>query len=252
VVTDAAGTAIRHFTQPVRQGINRLSWDQRHDGVRPPPGPKPPEKDADLPTGAEVPPGQYHLSLSLPGEDENRAEQSIEVTVLADPRPGISAAGRESNYRSLLALQELQEAAVSAVERIVRTRSDLDTVERLIGQQAEAADNETLQGLKEKAASLRKGLDAQEAHFRVAPETKGYVYNDDKVFSQIEVAQFYLGSSLDAGTAASKTYVDLASSQLQTALAEMNRFFDTEVSAYRRDVEQAGIALLSSPNTGGH
>lgn len=251
VVTDAAGTAIRHFTQPVRQGINRLSWDQRHDGVRPPPGPKPPEKDADLPPGAEVPPGQYTLSLSLDGEGENHAEQSIEVSVLADPRPGISATRRESNYRSLLALQELQEAAVSAVERIVRTRSDLDTVERLIGQQAQAADNETLQGLQEKAASLHKGLDAQEAHFRVAPETTGYVYNDDKVFSQIELAQFYLGSSLDTGTAASKTYVNLARSKLQTALAEMNRFFDTEVSAFRRDVEQAGIGLLSPPNTGG-
>ncbi len=251
VVTDATGAAIRHFTQPVRQGINRLAWDQRHDGVRPPPGPKPPEKDADLPPGPEVPPGQYQLSLSLPGEGENRAEQSVEVSVLADPRPGVSAARRESNYRDLLALQELQEAAVSALERIVRTRDDLDTVERLIGQQPEAATNETWKGLKEKAASLRKDLDAQEAHFRVPPETRGYVYNDDKVVSQIELAQFYVGSSLDAGTTASKTYVDLARGHLETALAEMNAFFDTEVTAFRLEVEQAGIALLSRPNAGG-
>ncbi len=252
VVSDTNGATVRRFTRPVQQGINRLAWDLHHDGVRPLPGPKPPEPDADLPPGVEVPPGEYRLSLSLAKENEQPVEQSITVTVKADPRSGISAEQRESNYHSMLALQDMQEAAVSAVERIVHTRSDLDTIDRLIAQRPDAAADDSLKSLKERSASLRTGLDALEAEFRVPPETVGEIYNEDKVINQIELATSYAGSSLDAETAAAAVYVDLARGHLEAAVADMNAFFDTEVGPFRPQVEAAGIGLLSGPAAPGN
>jgi hypothetical protein len=210
VITDASGGTVRQFTQPVYQGINRLAWDQAHDGVRPLPGPVPPEKDADLPPGPEVPPGDYQLKISLGDTEAERVEQTVPVTVLADPRINIIAVRREANYRSLLALQEMQESATGAVELIVQTRKDVDFVDALIGRRPDATDSESLKGLGKQGTDLRKGLDALEARFRVPPETKGYLYDDDKVINKIGLAQAYIGSSLDEETEAASVYRELA------------------------------------------
>ncbi|HLF30365.1 MAG TPA: hypothetical protein VI566_04975 [Xanthomonadales bacterium] len=247
VITDEKGETVRRFTQPVLQGINRLAWDQTHDGVRPLPGPIPPEKDADLPPGPEVPPGDYQLSLSLGDDDTGRVEKAVAVTVMADPRSSVSAADREANYRSLLELQAMQESAVNAVELIVRTRDDIGTVDALIARQADASDNEALKSLGQQGANLRKGLDALEAKFRVAPETRGYVYDEDRVINQVGLAQFYIGSSLAAETPAASVYKELARSRLASAEAEMKSYFEQDVAAFRSAVDAAGITLFTHP-----
>jgi hypothetical protein len=237
-VSDSSGKVIREFKAPVLQGINRLTWNLRSDGVRAMPGPTPPEADADLPAGAEVPPGNYRISLSL-GEGDGDAETATEVTVVADPRSGISQADREANYQSLLALQALQETAVSAVERIVNVRKDLDTVTALIARQ-EGADN-----LKEQAGDLQKQLNDLELRFRVLPETKGFVYDEDKVISRIGTAQYYIGSSLDAATPGSAAFVELAENSTDAALADLNAFLSGPLQEFREAISTAGVGLLS-------
>lgn len=246
-VTDASGQSVRRFKQPVRQGLNRLNWDLTHDGVRPPPGPEAPDPDADLPPGPEVPPGNYRLTLTLDAGSAAPAEAAIEARVEPDPRAGIELAARETNYRSQLALQMLQEAAVTALESIVHARDDLDTITRLIEQRANAAE-EPLSGLKQRAGELRKQLDAMEQRFRVPPETRGNVYDEDKVLSRIGLAQFYLGSSLDAPAPASAAYVQLARESLHAAVAELNTLLTGEIAGFRAEVTAAGIGLLSAAN----
>ena len=250
VVTDSNGVAVRHFTHPVVQGINRLNWDQSHDGVRPMPGPIPPEPDADLPPGVEVPPGNYQVSISLGDADKKPVEDTVAVTVVGDPRLDISAGQRAAHYQSMLALQELQAATVSAVEFIVHSRSDLDSIDRLIAQQSDAEKNAgeedaSLKKLAEQSASLRKSLDSLEAKFRVAPETRGSVYADDRVDSRIGLAQTYLGSSPDAETPASSAYLKLAQQSLASAQEEMNLFMTGELATFRSAVSAAGLSLLA-------
>jgi hypothetical protein len=247
VITNDKGETVRQLTQPVFQGINRLAWDQTHDGVRPMPGPIPPEKDADLPPGPEVPPGDYQLSISLGDDDKERVEKTIAITVMADPRSGVSPAQRAANYHSLLELQAMQESATDAVELIVQTRKDVDIVDTLIAQRPDAKTDETLKSLGEQGVKLRKGLDALEAKFRVAPETRGYVYDEDRVINQVGLAQSYIGSSLDAETTAAAVYKDLARSRLASAEAEMKAFFGADVAAFRSAVGAAGISLFSRP-----
>ncbi len=255
VVTDSEGVAIRHFTQAVVQGLNRLTWDQSHDGVRAMPGLIPPEPDADLPAGVEVPPGNYQVSISLDEAGKATVEDSISVTVSADPRQAVNAGQRAAHYQSMLALQELQAATVSAVEFIVRTRSDLDTVDRLIAQQNDAAknaggDDASLEKLTEQSASMRKSLDAVEAKFRAAPDTRGIIYTDDQVDSRIGLAQAYVGSSPEAETQAASAYVKLAQQSLASAQADMSSLIGGELAAFRSAVSAAGISLLAPAGAG--
>jgi hypothetical protein len=211
------------------------------------PGPTPPEPDADLPAGVEVPPGNYRISLSL-GEDEAQRESAVDVTVLADPRLEISQSDRESNYQSMLALQSLQETTVNAVERIVGVRKDIDIIKSLITQQ-EIADSSALE---KQATDLLEQLKQLELRFRVLPETRGYVYDENKVSTRVGMAQAYVGSSLDAATPASAAYVQLAQNELDTALAELNAFLGGPLQQFRDAVDQAGVGLLANPATVSH
>jgi len=244
LVTDSNNQVIRRFTRPLVQGVNRLNWDLGHDGVRPAPGPEPHDKDADLPKGPEVPPGDYQLSLILEDKDKNQVEKSIPVTVIPDPRHGISAEVMRENYLAKLELQALQESAVTAIERIVHARSDVSTIGQIIDQKPNSETDEALENLRLQGKKLSKDLKEIESLFRTPPGTKGHVYDDDKVINRISFAQSYVGSTLDIETEAARVYGKLAKDSLDKALATMEAYFQSEVAAFRTAAGAAGIGLL--------
>jgi photosystem II stability/assembly factor-like uncharacterized protein len=255
-IRDADGELIRKQKFPVYQGINRLVWGLEHDGVRPMPGPEPSDLDDGLPGGPEVPAGQYQLTLSLDSGDSGLAEDSSNITVLADPRSAVTADSRRKNHAAQLALQELEATAVTAVERILQAHTDVETAQTLIDARNKALSNapgnstgekgdETLKALSEQADEVKKGLDELEKRFRVPPKTRGYVYDDDKVVNQIGMAQYYVGSTWDAPTDTAEIYVEQARAALHDALEALNHFMDKEVSTFGAAVNQAGIGLFS-------
>jgi len=251
-VSDAAGNVVRHQKFPVLQGLNRITWNLRHDGVRPAPGPDAAPLEDGLPDGPELPPGQYtfELALSNPGGDE--ATATVSAAVLADPRSPLSAAEREDRYQALLGLQELQAAAVSAIERIVRARNDTDTVLALIDQRREpgAELEANLSALRSQAEETRRGLDEVELRFRVLPETSGIPYDEDKVMSRIMMASGYVASSNGAPSPTAQLYIEDARVALASGEAALDAFMADEMPAFRDAVAGAGIGLfegLASP-----
>jgi hypothetical protein len=240
------GELIRTVRRPVHQGINRVVWGMEHDGVRPAPGPEKPKLEDGLPDGPEVPPGDYEITLrlALEGSGENLATAT--ATVLADPRSHASQDARQANYQALLALQDLQETSVTALERIVQARSDVDTVLDLISKQQDAEEDEDLEALKTQAIEVKRGLKEIEEIFRVPPSTKGVPYADNKVSNMIGLAGFYISSSLDAPTAPANVYVEMARVKLDEALDALNTFMGTEIGAFTSAVSAAGIGLFST------
>jgi len=244
-VRDANGKLIRKQKFLVHQGINRIAWGLEHDGIRPMPGPEPPELEDGLPGGPEVPPGQYQLTLSLDSGDSGPAKSSVNVAVLADPRSAVTADNRRKNYETQLALQELAKTAVTAVERIRQTRTDVETTKNLISARNIENDDEALNALGKQADEVKKGLDKLEKRFRVPPKTKGYVYDDDKVANRIAMAQYYAGSTWDAPTDTAEVYIEQARTTLDDAREALNRFMSEDVAAFGSAVNDAGIGLFS-------
>ncbi len=243
-VTTLDDETVREYRYPVYQGINRITWPLRADGVRRLPGAdqgtRPTggpgrSQDDGLPPGPEVPPGQYRVTLSL---DEQ--EDSAEVTVLPDPRSPYSAEDRLENYRTLLAVRDLRRTAVDAVETILHARDDVDTVIKLIKQR----DDEALKELQKEAGEIRKALDDLEKVFRTPPRTKGIVYDDDKVNNLIGGAYFYVASSFDAPSPAARVYIERAEKSLQQGRQQLNEFLQGKLAEFRQKVTEAEIGLL--------
>jgi hypothetical protein len=247
-IRNAAGELIRTRKLRVHQGVNRIVWGMEGDGVRPMPGPQAAELEDGLPGGAEVPPGEHEVMLHLAVGGEEPATTSSRVTVLADPRSTVSADARLRNYHTMLTLQEMQETAVSAVERIIHSRADIDTVLSLIAKKQKPGEeeDEAMKALSKQAAEVLKGLDALEKRFRTPPDTKGIVYDDDKVANMIGMAMNYVGSSGDAPTPTADVYIKLAAQTLDEAWTDLDRYMAEDLASFSRSVSGAGIGLFQS------
>ncbi len=245
-IYETDGTVVRTFKSPVYQGINRITWPLVRDGVRDFPGPQRPKPDADLPAGPQVPPGSYALVLTLENPQGEPTEASLPVTVLPDPRSPYSAQTRLDNYSTLLALMDLQEDAVAAVERIDSTRRDLGTISTLIAAAVNAGEDENLTQLTKSIKALQSELNDVEERFRVRPETKGVVYSGDKVTSAIFDAYGYVSSTMDGHSPAAQIYIDRAQQRLALALEQLDQFMAQKITPLAAQVAAAGIGLLSS------
>lgn len=109
-ITDAAGTVVRRLKGPKKAGLNRVAWDLRA------------EPAAAATTGLAgafvltnlgpfVIPGEYKVQVTIDGRADTKT-----VTVKPDPLVEISTTDRQTLYRTLLTLTDLQRAATAAVD----------------------------------------------------------------------------------------------------------------------------------------
>ena len=132
-IRTADGDLIRSFESEVHRGVNRAVWDLAHDA------PAEPDR-GDLPSwgepsGPEAVPGDYTVTVRF-----GDAEASAPLHVLADPRFDVPAADRRARLDAQLAAGRLQETLTTAIERLRRTRQDVETVlARHAAERAEAA-----------------------------------------------------------------------------------------------------------------
>ncbi|MBT8079860.1 MAG: hypothetical protein KJO31_14880 [Gammaproteobacteria bacterium] len=244
-VRDSRGDLIRTFKAAVHQGINRLTWPMRRDGIRGMPGPEPQDHSDGLPAGPEVPPGDYEITMTLPGSDGEDVVETAQVRTVADPRSKHSQADIERNYAAAIELQGLAEKAISAVEQIVQARDDVAALKGMIGKRNKDGNDDSLTALAEQADALTESLNELEKSIRVPPQTKGIVYTADKLTSKIGMAQFYVGSTNGAPTASAETYIDIARAATAETIGKVNTVLNGELMNFRDAVNAAGIGLLS-------
>ncbi|MEM9300959.1 MAG: hypothetical protein AAGE01_02540 [Pseudomonadota bacterium] len=248
-VFDTDGEAIRTRKLPVHQGINRITWNLRRDGVRPPPAPNRRPMDDGLPAGPEVPPGDYPFRLTLGGEGEDVEETVIEgaFRVVPDPRVPHDAGAQQAAFELRVEILGLREQAVEALETIDTARSDTKTVLALLERSKDDATAEDEDGddLAKQGKALVKALDELEQRFRVPPGTRGNVYDDDRVFNRIGLADRMVSSSFDAPSEAARGWLTEAEQTLASAKASLDELLEGDVAAYRAAVEAAGIGLLT-------
>jgi len=243
-VMNGEGTLIRTFKQEVHQGINQAVWNMRQDG-NPVIPPGEPAKDGTLPPGLAVLPGDYKIVVKFDGEEEGGAAK-----VLADPRSPYSAADRKANFDMQMEASQLSKAAGDALRRILEARDDTGAVSGLIAIAKKADDVDSadedhpLNKLEKQAGELKKSLTNLEKKFRVPPKTKGIVFNDDKVFSKIGAAQFYLSTSNDRPVRAAAIALEEAKTAVDGAIADLNQILENDLPALAKAVDDQGLGLL--------
>src|SRR5436305_585585 len=238
-VANAAGKTIRTFTAPAKQGVNRAVWDLTTDAPRPFPSEKPPQPHAS--SGVEVPPGTYTVTVKM-GDQESRGT----VQVVADPRSKNTEEGWRARDEAVQHMRALNEALAQAVDRIRTTRSDVDAVAAKIQSRKKDAAPETgakPDPLVESANKLKGDLDKLERRLWVPYDAVG-VQPETDVLSKVSYAAGYVLSSWSPPSPTHREYIRLADQAVDAVLADVNRFFDTDVAAFRKQAEAAGVRLL--------
>ncbi len=241
-IRDASGQRVRRLKVETKRGLNRVYWDLSRDAFKRPPSAAPEEPDFN-PSGPQVPPGRYEAVLTLGGE-----ERRTFVQVLADPTSRNSAADWQARWDAVLEAGSLNDAVVSAIERIQATRRDLDVVaERIRLANAEALRFETVKEkdlpLAAEAKAVRDGLEKLEKRFWWPRDTVG-ITPDSDILSRLAYVRGYLGSSWDRPNPTHLEYLRLARQELDSALTDLNAYYAKEVEAYRTSLAAESLTLV--------
>lgn len=114
VVSDAAGAVVRRLKGPKTAGMHRVAWDLRA------------EPFAEATTGLAgafvitnlgpfVLPGEYRVQVTIDGRSETRT-----AAVLPDPLVEMTTTDRETLFKTLVALTDLQRTAASAADAAIK------------------------------------------------------------------------------------------------------------------------------------
>ena len=164
------------------------------------------------------------------------------MRVLPDPRETVAPEARQAKFDAIMRAGKLTETVVAAIERIQKTRADIDSVSSKLKKPDDATDK-TPDPLVKAGAELRKRLDEMEKRLWVPPKTKGIPAETD-VLGKIQYPLFAMQSSWDAPTPAQLAYLERAEAQLKAVLADFNKLFAEEVSKYRTDVRAKNVVLF--------
>ncbi|PCI62544.1 MAG: hypothetical protein COB37_06530 [Kordiimonadales bacterium] len=238
-IADASGNTIRTFKRDMHQGINRVVWNLRQDGNHRAP-PAKPAKDGTLPSGLEVLPGTYTVTLEY-GDNSD----SSTAKILVDPRSPYSDEDRAANFAARTKLSGMTKRMTAAITRIAHAQRDLQTLQALIKIAKEGGDEDAFKDISKQVKALEKSLKTAEKSFRVPAKTAGIVYRADKVGSIIGQANFYVGSTEDAPSAAALKQIILAEAALEKAVAAVNGLVTDDVAKLKAAVAEAGIGLLN-------
>jgi uncharacterized coiled-coil protein SlyX len=238
---------IRTLDGPAKLGLNRAAWDLRMDAPRriPRKNDSGEENEFRRGRGPEVLPGTYTVRVSQGGQ-----KGEGKITVVGDPRFQIPAATREANFQATRRATDLSSTVADAVDRITRTRTDVNAITAKLRKQDEEAkrtnpdaEDPARKDLLATARRLLQSLDALEKRFWHSDQAKGLLPDDD-LESRIGSAARGIGSSWDAPTPAQLATLSLAEKDLRAALDDLNKLLTTDVAAFRAKVRDAKVELL--------
>ena len=239
-IYDASGKRIRRFKGPANLGVNRTAWDLRRDAFKEPKRETPPD-EFNQPQGPEILPGKYSVVVKFRGH-----EQRSDITVVADPRVPVSDAERQAKWAAIERAGRVQETATEVIQRIQRTRSDIDAVTAKVKKdEAEKTPDDKPHPLEASGRKLKTRLDALERRFRTPPKTKGITSRDTHVMGRLSLPMNGMQSSWDAPTPSQLAYLEVAEAMLRDALAEANKVFAEDVAKFRDEVKAANVALFT-------
>jgi hypothetical protein len=245
-VADATGRVVRRFKAPARLGVTRAAWDLRRDAPRALPKAEDAPAEGEPEAGPEVPPGTYTVTVSFRGLE---GRQTIEVR--PDPRSPNQAADWTAREEALRRAVALHDAAADAIWRLRRTRDDVALAQARVKEAAEAAGERDEQKrdalpLVKSGDKVIEALRGLEKKLWQSPEVKG-ILPDTDVVSRLFLATASLESSWDRPSANQLEHLRQVDALLRQVVGEVNAAFDGPVTAFRKEAEAAGIALLTSP-----
>ena len=238
-VRDVDGTLIRTFRSKVHLGLNRIVWRLERDGSR---GmSRELQEEPELPpSGREVLPGDYTLTVRFQGE-----AQTTTVRVLPDPRVPIALEDRQAKDRLRAEREQLIATIGQATQRLARARRDLDLVrERLDAEpKVKKGEKDPNEALREALKSANKALDALDETFWGKSGRQGIVRDDDTMIRQV-MGLLRVSGTDDAPNATELESMARARAAVPGVTRRVDEFVAGPLTALRTALAASSLSLL--------
>lgn len=238
VVKDASDALIRTLEAPKekRAGLNRVSWDLRHE----PPVPPDPERPAFLgpPRGPFVPPGAYTVTVSVGSFSASRP-----VEVEEDPRIRLGDAERRLWYDQARAAAKLWTRADAANRATTSFKKQLGELQEALKKDARAtpALNEAVKALADKVEALAKRASRQDPlGFAGAPLAE----DPEPLLNQARGLYQATGSLTAPLTPQQSAALARVERQLGALAAEVNAVVEGDLPALNKLLLEGGLGKL--------
>ena len=242
VVKDASGATVRELKGPKEAGINRASWDLRHEPpVRPEPG-EPGGGFFGPPRGPFVPPGTYTVTVSV-----GSASDSKPVGVQEDPRIKVSDADRRAWYDAARKAADLWGRADAANRAASSLKKQLSEVQQAVGKREPKPPDALTTAVKaaaDRADALARRMSRQEAlGFAGAPLED----DPDPLLARARGIYLAVSSLTAAPTAQQQETIEEVARRVADAAKEANALVSEDVPALNRLLSDNGLGRIEAP-----
>ncbi|MGZ4895161.1 MAG: hypothetical protein ACXVJ0_01960 [Candidatus Angelobacter sp.] len=250
-VTDSSGQVVRTMYGPTKYGINRVAWNLRYDGPKklnflpPPEGLNDQDFFFDPSIGPNALPGTYKVAVTVNGKTETQT-----VDVQTDPRFKFEAEGMRAQLKLALELRDEVSALHEALNRLTSLHKQITSLQELLtsDEGQEGATNASYKPVVEEARALDKKITSiQDPLYNndIQPGSQDDVHYLQRFQNRLQgVMRGVMGGP---GEAPSPLLVEEATEvrkELETQLAQVNTFLNTEVAAFNKKAAEHGSSTL--------
>jgi hypothetical protein len=251
VVTDSNGQVVRTLYGPGKQGVNRVPWNMRYDDAKRLNSARRPDEENEFfnPGGPAALPGKYKVTVTAAGKTE-----STEVAVEPDPRMPFDMEAGRAQLQQALEVRGWMNAMNESLNRIDSLRSQIATVQRLLGPDAENSGVESVayQPVLAQARALQRKLSTvEEKVFNVAGvnDPVARLHNLARFHDRLQSAYRAVSQPYNqAPTPLVMEDVNSAKKELDAYLAEFNELLRTDVAAFNKLALEKGANTLFAGN----
>ncbi|MFY0591099.1 VPS10 domain-containing protein [Roseivirga sp.] len=232
-VADASGKVVRTRSYNAKEGVNRVYWGFEADGIRQPGSRKPSSANGNKPSGYDVLPGTYTITMTLKGESSSQP-----INVLRDMRTDWDDGAMQEKQAFIGQYYALINKVTAAVDQLTEANSVLAEISGLSVDNKEL--NKKTSEAKKKIAELR-GLifEAPVQGFR----------NDPSMLSRIlGNVRGKMGGSFKPVTQPQTLALKNASNAAQPILDKISAFFIDDWEAYKDFVNGLNLELVKKIN----
>jgi photosystem II stability/assembly factor-like uncharacterized protein len=238
-ILDAQGAVVASVPGTEEKGINRVYWDFRETAGE---GQAAQAAQAAMGFfggrggGLMALPGRYTVKVKYEGEE---ASQSFEVKT--DPRFTIDPAVLKANHDMAREAQRLTRTVQTAAQRLQQTQQALQTV----GQHARQQRNPKMMDIMKQMSEVEKKLKALQETLNPTPPKQGIADRSAGLQSQVMSAVSGIaGAGIEPVSQAARVKYDKVRARLESFLAGFNEFYEKDVAALSKTLQEAGFSLL--------
>lgn len=231
----ANGSKIRTMRQkaPDENGVHRTTWSLNEKGERQPSREK--GNNNNEPGGITVMPGTYKVRFTF-----GKEKDSVQINVKSDPRFNPSQEVVTARYNMMKDLQKLTGLASAATTRLRESKEVVEEYEKKMKDSKKDEHKKVLEQTKAMKDSINALFD-----YILGKEDKrqGILRQPDPTpVSFIGNAAAYIRSSYDPVSETDQRVFKWAEQKINEVLDRVNRFYETQWSKYRTDMEKVSIS----------